>query len=592
MKTLITLLITFCFFHTFAQTINVYDDAVKYINQEISFEMLNNKYGPLEGNNYFNLENQNNKKGILEVQSTDSESLEKGILKRSFMNVNIAPQVDGLAIFLVSRAKKELSISFFNGFKNQISNKNYIDFQILFANTYEELNLVDEKVYDFQPYMQTLREKFKEDLDTVATSLQRVIKLDSTKIGRYLNKNDSLKVPVYAMIDLAVGLHNGNHIGSILEGMNYETENQSMNRFTFVTTLDLFRVLSFALRKEKVDEEYYISQTEMDALLAKNDLLRVFLGLTAAVAKVNDGDVKFSESAFDLLNSKAEDVSVFKNIIKNYKDGASMLINGGKTDSTKFHTYFKGCSKLLSTLALLNDFNSDKLKNKNQALLFSMVKGSEMIHSLKAKEYTRAVNLLTSILLTSGFKGSSAKVARFIGKYGVFMGQIADAKTSDQVQESLEYFAAPVGSWRDKSRDKFSLAVDSFVGFGMRTGPDSTRNFLSTPVGLSFNFSPLRDNSISLSLLTSFIDLGAITSFRFKDNTTALAPIFLKQIVAPGAFFAIHHKKTPLFLNLGFQKSSIINSISPDGTTNQLTSNWRFSCSINVNIPITYILKR
>ena len=375
--------------------------------------------------------------------------------------------------------------------------------------------------------------------------------------------------------------------------MYYEVQDTLSQAANFRKSLDLFRVFSLALRNINYTEDYYVSPDKIDSLTEKKDFLRVFMGLTAAVSKQQGNEIKFTSDTYNLLNSKANEIFTFKNVLKSYRDGVIFLNPKGNSDSIRLRNYFKGCTKLLSTLTLLCDFvGKKKDANELKSLMLSIIKGSEMISSLKSKEYTRAVNLFSSIVLNSELNGKSGKVARFIGKYGVFMGQIADAKTSEQVQETLEYFAAPVGSWRDKSRDKFSMAIDSYVGLGLRSGPDSTRTFVSTPVGLSFNFSPLKNNSIGLSLLTSFIDLGAITSFRFKDNSSTLAPIYLKQIVSPGAFLSVHHKRTPVFLNIGYQKSSSLNSINSNGNSNQLTSNWRLSGSLNVNIPITYIIKR
>ena len=91
----------------------------------------------------------------------------------------------------------------------------------------------------------------------------------------------------------------------------------------------------------------------------------------------------------------------------------------------------------------------------------------------------------------------------------------------------------------------------------------------------------------------SVIDLGAITSFRFKDNDTQLAPIYLKQIFAPGLIISIQpYYKLPIFVNLGRQRNTSLSKFEANGSPSILTTNWSTLASLNVNIPITYILKR
>lgn len=64
----------------------------------------------------------------------------------------------------------------------------------------------------------------------------------------------------------------------------------------------------------------------------------------------------------------------------------------------------------------------------------------------------------------------------------LFIGQMAEAKTSEEVAGVLETFAALIGSWRDKRIANFNLSIDSYAGPAAFFTKDNQRISISTPV--------------------------------------------------------------------------------------------------------------
>ena len=64
--------------------------------------------------------------------------------------INVTKLADGFAKFLASRFKKELTISFFNRFKDKLNENKLRDLRTLFKNTSGELNLIDDKFTHYE----------------------------------------------------------------------------------------------------------------------------------------------------------------------------------------------------------------------------------------------------------------------------------------------------------------------------------------------------------------------------------------------------------------------------------------------------------
>lgn len=188
-------------------------------------------------------------------------------------------------------------------------------------------------------------------------------------------------------------------------------------------------------------------------------------------------------------------------------------------------------------------------------------------------------------------------------KYGTFMATVTQAKNSQQVEEAIEAFALPTGSARIKRETEFNVALNAYCGLfyggenikGLDNGYKGTYG-ITAPIGISINwgkqyafpFSSLKkkEGHWASTLFISIVDIGAITAFRFQDDTTESVPtIELKDIISPGIFYSFGIPKSPLSVNLGYQIGPLLRKVTaPENTYSNSYS--RISIAFVVDIPI------
>ncbi len=214
---------------------------------------------------------------------------------------------------------------------------------------------------------------------------------------------------------------------------------------------------------------------------------------------------------------------------------------------------------------------------------------------------------LQNILPASVTGKQSDDTLKKIYKYGAFMAAMVQAKSSDDVEKVIEAFALPTGSARIKRASDFNVSLNAYAGlfFGFEriskvdTGKWKANVFgVTAPIGVAASwghrlfFIPTGERQWSTSVFISLVDLGAITAFRFRDDSTANVPtIQLRDILSPGAFLSIGIPKTPLSFNLGAQMGPNlrkVNNNDPSKPSNDYYNKtyWRFSASFCVDIPL------
>ncbi len=205
------------------------------------------------------------------------------------------------------------------------------------------------------------------------------------------------------------------------------------------------------------------------------------------------------------------------------------------------------------------------------------------------------------------------------------MAAVTQAQNSDDVENAIEAIALPSGSSRVKRESPFNVSLNAYVGLytgnEIIKGIDKNKSILhfnsfgvTAPIGIAIS----RGHSFlffgtgkkgwesgtggwSTSLFVSLVDIGALTAFRFNNDTTKIsntdsvatsqAPsIKLKNIISPGAILSIGVPKTPLSVNFGVQLGpNLRNVTSTNNTANPDYSNniyWRYSISLCVDIPV------
>ncbi|MCW3104128.1 MAG: hypothetical protein JWO09_2568 [Bacteroidetes bacterium] len=183
-------------------------------------------------------------------------------------------------------------------------------------------------------------------------------------------------------------------------------------------------------------------------------------------------------------------------------------------------------------------------------------------------------------------------------KYGTFMATLVQAESSEEVESAIEAFALPSGSARIKRQTPFNVSLNAysgvFLGWEQIKGVDRPACFkkgyeafnsygITAPIGIAISTSTC---GWSFTAFMSVVDLGAVTAFRFSNDSTESVPtIELKDIISPGIFFSLGLPKCPLSLNVGYQAGPLLREVNQMENTYEKKYT-RLSFSLNVDIPI------
>ena len=562
--------------------IKIYYDAIDLKNGKNEDNILG-KYR-VEASNVF-LKDYFDKKTQRDTASI-FKSIPKGYLINSIGNIEITPIADGLAQFIASRVKKELSIAFFDRFKGEISD--YRDLQILFPNTYEQLQLIDTDIYDFQPYLGGLQKNAQTDFKIMPIKFSKLLEDDKTTLHKFTKSKPSLRYTLNQSFELINSFHEKKNIGVVLEMLNTSNSEYYVEKNNFPEirqSIDILRLFSFALRDSVVnDSTYYINSNQIEEIVKDKILLKNFIGLAIAITKLG-GVVKFDTTIYSRLNKSeyADNLKDFTYIIMGFKDANKYFESAKKEKAdAKIGLYLQGVNQLFTTGQLI----SNKVGLKSDAVFSYLNKSMNLIGSLYQKKYSMAILQALDIYKSIG-NDSLRKVNTKIYKYGTFLAQISELDKAEDVVKVLEHYAAPVGSYRDKSISKFTVSLDSFTGIGAGIlNGDSTRFALSTPIGVSFSFSGGL-GKWSWTVMPTLFDIGPLVSYRFLNSTGEVPSIHLKEIFAPGIFASVgFNSKCPIFLNVGYQKPAYLKTINATNATYNLQQYNFLTANIAVNIPL------
>jgi len=202
-------------------------------------------------------------------------------------------------------------------------------------------------------------------------------------------------------------------------------------------------------------------------------------------------------------------------------------------------------------------------------------------------------------------------------KYGTFMADVASATTSDEVKYALRSATLPPGSSKIKRYQDFNVSVNSYLMFSSsrdfltnsNINPDANQRWgssfgLSVPIGVAISFRSkfiFFKNYQSVSLFTSILDLGAVTTYRI-DNRDSLNYSFndlpefsFSNLIAPGAHLYYNFKNAPISLGIGAQYGPQLREITVtniDGSSRvDKSGSWRFMLNLGIDVPFFNLSK-
>ena len=219
---------------------------------------------------------------------------------------------------------------------------------------------------------------------------------------------------------------------------------------------------------------------------------------------------------------------------------------------------------------------------------------STLTLEVRQKRYSDAILHLS--LLLGELNVNDCGLRQNLQRYGLFMANLALCGSSAEVATVIEAFALPPGSASIKKKSGFNVAIGSYVsGFLAReTLIDSDKSgntsiALSAPVGAAVSFPMLKTSSITL--YGSLFDVGAITAFRFGNDSEvdALPQLTWENLYAPGVAVIWGVPKYPAAVGLYWQRGPNLRKVETNGIAEYKNAQ-RIGVMVSVDIPLFNVI--
>jgi hypothetical protein len=535
---------------------------------------------------------------------------------------------DGLAKFIVQRTKQELSIAFFDDFKKALDSNT--ELKTFFPNTLIILNTIDQQVYNYTNYLNSLRSAFLIDLNSLDKNLPKLIQNDPAFFRKYPNAALVLESGCY----IAGAVKKGEHPGEIIA--NYpisflQAGDTSAYRKNIRGAVQLVQLLNESLRD--TGATYWVNRQQVELLVNDRTLLRIYVGLMMQKAKNDYGNVSFANKnlvglmrGMDIAGTY-EHYTAVKQYLLSFSGKVGELeakltqAKGAGTDSLKIAMAAGLLNSLIDLLenagnpeliARVRQDSSFRDVAQHMQTYFSVARNIAALSTdINQKKYTAAVNRLviiynnTVVVLSGNDATVQRNTSRFM-KYSVFMSSMVEAKDPDEVANIVEAMALPPASARIKRTSNWNIALNAYCGLfignefikGVKNEHVVNSYGLTAPLGISFSngrqhvvpFSSMEkyNGKWSHSLFLSAVDIGAIAAFRFNsenDSVKSIPSVQLSDIISPGVFYSLGVPNTPISLNIGYQAGPLLRKVTQAANTYSDNYN-RFSVSICVDLPL------
>lgn len=526
-------------------------------------------------------------------------------------NLDVTNFADGLSKFLVKRTKQELNVAFFNQFLDDLDKKP--ELRILFPSTYSVLKTIENEIYHYAAFTQALREAFEKDISNLFINIPNLPDLNSTIMADELSV---LKAGSQIAQNIDMGIHPAEALKILASGRIFTTETQNSANFTNAAKLVSLFSNSF---RSKNPSRYWIPADSLELLLNDPIAFKIYMGLIFQQNKnfaiqFNNGvrSISFEQILIELAPNIV-DYEQYKSFIRGLLskgqviDNYYLQIKNKAPQERNYNDYYQLYSSsynLLKYVALIKtqipNFPIDPNTKEVQKFFYVTGLVGDVYLETNQKKYSSAVMDASALLTTLlGDKFNPWK-GQFI-KYGSFISAVAIAENSDEVEAAIETVALPAGSASVKKASPFSISLNSYVGafYGTEYLADKQNNKwgqvfgITAPVGIGFNWGLSnkcnKKCKQSISLFASVIDIGAVVSYRFQDNSTQALPNFTFQnILAPGLNIIYGLPNWPVSIGGGYQLGPVLREISATEKNIGEHMNGRWQIFIAVDIPIIH----
>jgi hypothetical protein len=580
-----------------------------------------------------------------EEAKTAKESTPAGILREDLLKrlggYDVSLIADGLAKLLVERTKQELNAAFFVDFQRELAKEKYADLRFLFPATFRLFQMIGTEIYRYGYYLLSLKDAFERDLHDIFLRLSLLLEEEPYKT--FFTKKPYLYGLFSLSFSVIKGLLDEKHPGLILEELKLDDWDTKQNKSykNLWSSLRLLQLISKSLQSDGTSG-YWTSPEDIESFLSDGGQkkffnFKIYLGLiyqgSDKIEFIANGRTKTFRNVLDSIHKTFDDddghAVSYSHFFENFAiraQAVERLIRDPqkKSDIHEFIRYYDAVLDLFEEVTKIEDlpFASDMEISPLAGKWLFLARTLADVHSdVKQKSYfsvpLRIANIYDIVFPPDEIKSYEGQnvelpekdkirlratrlIRSRILKYGSFIASVALAENSDQIKAALDSAVLPVGSSAIKKNSPFSIALNSFVGIyvgneHLKDLPEENKiNSVGViaPIGFAVSTKLNFIGFGSLSLFGSFLDLGAITAYRFRDSKAEKLPeLTLSNIVAPGAYGILGLKKYPISFGLGAQYGPQLRAIKSDeGKADIKTSAWRFNFFIAVDIPLLNVL--
>ena len=555
---------------------------------------------------------------------TLTNSTQEGANASSFFSLpsgiggfNVTNIADGIAQFLVERAKEELFVSFVEKLQDFLANK-APELDTLFPNTLVLLN--NFKSWEYSNMLTTLRASVDKDLQQMLGDLIKLRNIDATKITDATVKKRVEKLEQFFASDngrilmslfyAGNGFINGQKTPDVIHTV--ATDPSYLQGVTLLTSSEkssirLLDIVSTSL--ESVDaNRNYIPVDSLKQLYTDPVLQRLFLGMVyeqikdnkvviggvTVTALLDTNHVNGIETYITQLVTQGEAVHAAIDSLKNAKK------KGVKDLSSYWEGILQSSNEFLTAGSNISVIDpSLKFSPNVQKYIASVEQVFGIGQDIAIKNYNAAV--VGTLTLVNSYLDANSNVGELLAsfaKYVSFAGNLVAAQSADDAKNAIEAVALPVGSASIKKNSHFNIALNAYLGGfwgneyipALQSGQWSPIAGVTAPIGITFSKPLMFDNCSwgSASLFISLIDVGAFASFRLSDTTTAKLPkVTLENIWAPGFGLVWGLPKIPLSIGYTYQWGPDLREINANTatvSTNSLNHRWSFFLAVDIPI--------
>ncbi len=542
---------------------------------------------------------------------------------------------DGISKFIVDRVKQEVLLAFFERFYKDFMEKP--ELQMLFPATYNYMVVFEGQGKEVGLMIDVLRNAFKKDMNNIPNTFMRVAQTE--KYRNFINERPTLKTTLAAAAGIGYLIDNRDHPAEVIDKLTKIDFIKNSPNDDLTRSFNALAFVSNSLKDTLNSPNSWISRQQLDFLETVPSGPALFMGLNLQRyghlingLEINPRELPINYQTqlyWNSLNNNNEKMKVKDilgsyrlnyftdnyvplndsisnaayNIFKPYFNSFLSLTtdideqlgqlkakrrNGQTLDTDEIMGYVNIFTDILSLSLKTATFGSPQNQNTLLRVAPSLL---DMRRSIQKQDYTAAVIDL-NVLLLSALPQSNA-VKDDILRYSMFIANVASAQNSQELHFALESAALPTGSARVKRESLINISLNAYTGplVGGENLLDTpaandwgTLIGLAAPIGIAFSTG--LSGAGSLTLLASFLDVGALVSYRFGDSkSTGLPEVTFKNMLAPGGYLVYGIPKSPLSVGFGVQYGPQVRKVTLNNVEEK-TSAYRIGIFAGIDIPV------